>query len=209
VIALGSTPLLQWDPGRAPLRSIAAGTYDGYVRRYASAIRAFGHHIVLCFGHEMNGSWSRWGTAHATPAQFVAAWRRIHGIFARQHVTNVTWSWDPSHTGADPRPWWPGSAYVNRIGIDGYFRPGQTFAQIFASRLGLIRTFANKPIFIAETGVAPSAGAPSQIIGLFNGVIRYHLSGFVYFDMNGLERWRLEGRPAAIRTFRICVARTR
>jgi hypothetical protein len=209
VTALGSTPLLQWDPGRTPLGSIAAGNYDRYVRQYADAVKAFGRRIVLSFGHEMNGPWSRWGPAHATPAQFVAAWRRIHHIFAGQHVTNVSWSWDPSHTGYPPQPWWPGSRYVDQIGIDGYQRPGQTFAQIFASRLALIRTFANKPIFIAETSVAPSSSAPRQIVGLFDGVIQYHLSGFVWFDINGLEQWRLEGRPVAIRTFRACVARTR
>jgi len=206
VVALGSTPFIQWNPSTAPLSSIAAGNDDGYVRRYAMAVKAFGHQVVLSFGHEMNGSWSRWGSTHATPAQFVAAWRRIHNIFANQHVGNVTWSWDPSHVGADPQPWWPGAAYVDRIGIDGYQRPGQTFAGIFAARLALIRSFASKPIFIAETSVAPSSGAPSQIIGLFNGVIRYHLSGFVWFDVNRLEQWRLEGRPADIRAFRICVA---
>jgi hypothetical protein len=208
VTALGSTPLIQWDPGRAPLGTIAAGGYDGYVRQWAAAARAFGHHIVLSFGHEMNGPWSRWGSAHATPAQFVAAWRRIHTIFASQHVGNVTWSWDPSHTGADPQPWWPGPGYVDEIGIDGYFRPGQTFAQIFAQRLALIRSFTGKPVFIAETSVAPSPGAPGQIVGLFNGVIHYGLMGFVWFDINGLEQWRLEGRLAAIAAFRMCVAHT-
>jgi mannan endo-1,4-beta-mannosidase len=207
VTALSSTPFIQWNPSTAPLSSIAAGNYDSYVRRYATAVKSFGHQVMLSFGHEMNGSWSRWGSTHATPAQFVAAWRRIHNIFANQHVGNVTWSWDPSHVGADPQPWWPGAAYVDRIGIDGYLRPGDSFAFIFAARLALIRSFASKPIFIAETGVAPSPGAPNQIIALFNGVIRYHLSGFVWFDVNRLEQWRLEGRPAAIRAFRLCVAR--
>jgi hypothetical protein len=206
VVALGSTPFIQWNPSTASLGSIAAGNYDGFVRQYATAAKAFGHPILLSFGHEMNGQWSRWGSAHGTPAQFVAAWRRIHDIFANQHVRNVTWSWDPSHVGADPQPWWPGAAYVDRIGIDGYQRPGHTFAYQFAERLALIRSFASKPIFIAETGVARSSEAPSQIIGLFNGVIRYHLSGFVWFDVNRLEQWRLEGRRAAIRAFRICVA---
>jgi hypothetical protein len=206
VVALGSTPFIQLNPRTPPLSSIAAGNYDTYVRRYATAVKAFGHHVVLCFGHEMNGSWSQWGSGHATPAQFVAAWQRIHNIFANQHVRNVTWSWDPSHVGADPQPWWPGAGYVDEIGIDGYQRPGQTFTDQFAERLAQIRSFASKPIFIAETGVAPSSEAPSQIIGLFNGVIKYNLSGFVWFDVNRLEQWRLEGRTAAIRAFRRGVA---
>lgn len=208
VTALGSTPLIQWDPRRAPLGAIAAGRYDDYVRRYAAQVRAFGQHVVLSFGHEFNGAWSPWGFLHDTPAQFVGAWRRIHDIFARQGVTNVTWSWDPSHTGRSPGPWWPGPGYVDEIGIDGYQRPGQTFAQIFANRLADIRTFASEPIFIAETSVAPSAGQAAQVAGLFNGVRLYHLLGFVWFDINRLEAWRLEGRPAAISAFRSFVART-
>lgn len=209
VRGLGSTPLIQWDPNRAPVSQIAAGTYNGYVRHYADAVKAFGSRVVLSFGHEFNGTWNRWGAGHYSPAQFVAAWHRIHNIFASQGARNVVWSWDPSHTGDTPDAWWPGPAYVDRIGIDGYLRPGQTFADIFASRLADVRGFTGKPIYIAETGVAPCAGQASQIISLFNGVLRYHLSGFVYFDINHLEPWRLEGRPAAIRAFREAVAHTR
>jgi Glycosyl hydrolase family 26 len=206
VTALGSTPFLQWNPRHAPVGQIAAGKYDTYVRQYAQAVKAFGHSVVLSFGHEMNGSWNRWGAGHARPAKFVAAWRRIHTIFARQHVPNVSWSWDPSHTAAAPGPWWPGAAYVDRIGIDGYQRSGQTFADIFASRLAYIRSFTSKPIFIAETSVAPGPGQAGQIRGLFDGVRQYHLSGFVWFDIDHLEPWRLEGRPTAVRAFRRSVA---
>jgi hypothetical protein len=206
VVSAGSSPLIQWNPRGAPLGQIAAGTYNTYLRKWASAVKAFGHHVVLSFGHEMNGPWSQWGPGHASPAKFVAAWRRIHNVFASANVRNVSWSWDPSHTGDPPHPWWPGSRYVNQIGIDGYQRNGQTFAQIFASRLADIRTFASKPIFIAETSVAPGPGQAIQIANLFNGVEQYHLNGFVWFDINGLEAWHLEGRPAAVRAFRRSVA---
>jgi hypothetical protein len=204
--SVGASPLLQWDPKRVPVGQIAAGNYNSYVRHYADAVKAFGHYIVLSFGHEMNGSWNNWGAGHVSPATFVTAWHRIHNIFAKQHVTNVSWSWDPSHTADEPHPWWPGPAYVDQIGIDGYQRPGQTFADIFASRLADIRGFASKPIYIAETSVAPSAGQARQVRGLFDGVWHYHLSGFVWFDIDGLEAWRLEGRPAAIRAFRSSVS---
>lgn len=206
-VSVGAAPLVQWDPRRQPLGRIAAGAYNGYLRRYAAQVKAFGHGIVLSFGHEMNGKWSPWGPLHASPAQFVAAWRRVHDVFAAAHVRNVAWSWDPSHTGTSPQPWWPGSAYVDRIGIDGYQRPGQTFAEIFASRLAEIRSYASKPIYIAETSVATGAGQASQVVGLFNGVRQYHLQGFVWFDINQLEPWRLEGRPSAIAAFRTCLAR--
>jgi hypothetical protein len=112
----------------------------------------------------------------------------------------------PVHVGELPRPGGLVERYVDNIGIDGYQRPGQTFAQIFAERLANIRSFTSKPIYIAETSVAPSSDQARQIIGLFNGVQHYHLSGFVWFDINHLEAWRIERRPAALRAFRSALA---
>jgi hypothetical protein len=207
VVESGSAPFIQWNPRHATTGQIASGQYDAYVRRFADAAKRFGHQIVLSFAHEMNGTWYPWGRPHATPAQFIGAWRRIHTIFAKQHVTNVIWSWDPSHTGSPASQWWPGKRYVDWIGIDGYQRPGQTFQGIFGQQLRNIRHVTSKPIFIAETAVAPGAGQARQVTGLFEGVSRYKLIGFVWFDINRLKAWRLEGRPAAIHAFRRSAAR--
>ncbi len=208
VISTGARPLMQWNPRGTPLARIAAGRYDTYLRHYAVSVRRFGRRVVLSFGHEMNGTWNSWGAGHVRPPVFVAVWRRIHNIFTRAGARNVTWSWDPSHVGELPRPWWPGRHYVDKIGIDGYQRPGDTFARIFADRLASIRRFTSKPVYIAETSVAPGRHRARQIIGLFHGVQRFHLSGFVWFDINRLRTWRLEGRRAAVRAFRRAVART-
>ena len=208
VASTGATPLLQWNPRSSPLAKIATGGYDNYLHDWAKAVRQFGRQVVLSFGHEMNGTWNPWGAGHVSPSTFVTAWRRIHYVFGQAGVHNVIWSWDPSHVGELPRPWWPGTRYVDEIGIDGYQRPGDTFAKIFAGPIAYIRSFTSKPIYIAETAVAPGADQARQIIGLFNGVQRYHLTGFVWFDIDHLEAWRLEGRPAAVRAFRTAVAQT-
>lgn len=202
VRSTGARPLMQWNPRGTPLARIAGGGYNGYLRKYAAKVRRFGHRIVLSFGHEMNGTWYPWGAGHVRPSVFQAAWRRIHDVFARAGVRNVTWSWDPSHVGEPARPWWPGGRYVDTIGIDGYLRPGNTFTHIFAGRLADLRRFTAKPIYIAETSVAPGPDQIQQITGLFRGVQRFRLSGFVWFDINRLATWRLEGRRAAIRAFR-------
>jgi beta-mannanase len=54
-------------------------------------VRTLNLPIAVSFGHEMNGNWYPWGTAHTTAAQFVAAWRHIHDLFARVGATNVIW----------------------------------------------------------------------------------------------------------------------
>jgi mannan endo-1,4-beta-mannosidase len=201
----GSTPFIQWNPRSAPLGLIAQGQYNRYVRHFARAVKTFGSQIVLSFGHEMNGTWYPWGRLHATPQQFIEAWRHIHSLFARKHVTNVIWSWDPSHGGAPASQWWPGSRYVDWIGIDGYLRPGQTYSGIFSQQLANIRSVTSRPAFIAETAVAPGPGQARQIRGLFKGMRHDHLMGLVWFDINRLKAWRLEGRPPAVRAFRSSV----
>jgi mannan endo-1,4-beta-mannosidase len=206
IIRHGGEPFIQWNPKRAPLRKIERGRFNGYIRWYARAVKAFKQPIILSFGHEMNGSWNRWSRPHATPRQFRRSWRMIHRVFNRNGVHNVTWSWDPSHTGRNSRPYWPGGRWVDRVGVDGYFRHGQRFKEIFAKRLAEIRRFTHRPIFIAETAVARGPGQNRQIREIFSGVRRNHLGGFVWFNVNHLKVWRLDGRPGAIRTFRREVA---
>jgi hypothetical protein len=63
----GAAPLIQIQPGGISLKRIAGGSYDGYLRAYAGQVRAFGHPVILSFGHEMNGTWYDWGAGHVPP----------------------------------------------------------------------------------------------------------------------------------------------
>src|SRR5262249_50913549 len=136
---------------------ITAGDYDGYLRSYARAVRAFGHPVILSFGHEMNGTWYSWGQGHASPAQFVAAWRHVVSIFRAEGASNATWLWTVNSknvTSGPLAPWWPGSGWVNWIGIDGYYyRPDDTFSSVFGQTLAEIRTFTRDPALISESAV--------------------------------------------------------
>jgi mannan endo-1,4-beta-mannosidase len=201
-ISLGALPLIQLNPRNAPLTRIAAGHYDAYLRQYAIAVREFGCQVALSFGHEMNGSWYPWGRPDTSPATFIAAWRHIHHIFTTEHARNVIWAWDPDHGGSKASKWWPGNSYVDWIGIDGYLRPGQTFRLIFRKQLADIRSLTSKPVFIAETAVAPGPDQAMQISRLFAAIRKHHLIGLTWFDINAKEPWRLEGNPPALAAFR-------
>ena len=209
----GAVPLVQINPEHVRLGDIAAGKYNSYLDKFATAVRAYGRPVVVGFGHEMNAQWSQWGYQHAKPAAFVAAWRQIVGVFRAVGARNVTWLWTinviDAHANAhDPSPWWPGRNYVDWVGIDGYYRQASwRFAALFGPTIKVVRALTTDPILISETGVAPSAGKAAKIADLFSGVRDYGLLGLVWFDAVAHKDWRIDN-PAAIAAFHRAVGNT-
>ena len=205
----GAVPLVQIDPTDVSVAKIASGHYDGYLSSYAVALKAYRHPVILSFGHEMNGTWYSWGHGHTPPAAFVAAWRHIVSLFRALGARNVTWLWtvniinDTQHGRIpSPAPWWPGSSYVNWVGIDGYYlKSSWKFAPLFGPTIGAVRKLTGDPILIAETGAGPAAGQPAKISDLFAGIRAYGLLGFVWFDAANTQDFRISS-PAAIAAFR-------
>jgi Glycosyl hydrolase family 26 len=212
VTQLGAVPLIQVIPRNDSLAAIASGRYDGYLETYARAVRAFKDPVVLSFAHEMNARWWPWGYQHTSPAVFVAAWRHVWDVFARVHARNVTWLWNVNRDAkpgqevsiSPPRDWWPGRRYVDWVGIDAYFNtPADTFGSVFGDTLAGIRRFTSAPVLIAETAIAPGPRQTTQIHSLFAGVNEQpEMLGFIWFDLNRRETWKLEGRPDALAVFR-------
>jgi hypothetical protein len=219
VVNAGEIPLIQLNMYKVTSRDIAAGDYDRHLTQYAQAVKKFGCVIVLSLGHEMNGWWYPWGSRNGTtPAEFIAAWRHVHDLFAKQGTHNVIWSWDPTHQynsppapgkiATPPSQWYPGSQYVDWVGIDGYLNYDinghpQSFSQIFDYGLNDIRRVApHKLVYLAETAVASGPAASQQIKDLFAGLRTYNVAGLVWFDslgrldQNGKHKeFRLQQRP--------------
>jgi hypothetical protein len=217
----GILSLVQLDPTRnVSVADVAAGKYDGYLIAYASAVKHFGAPVALSFAHEMNGWWYPWSLKPTSatseyrtkPAAFIAAWRHIHDVFTKVGATNVRWVWTvranarfashPSFPGIDQ--WWPGSRYVDWVGMDGYFRrPAETFATVFGTQVTNIRKITKKPILIAETAVRmTNSDATKQIAELFTGVRGTPgLLGLIWFDLDAKKtgiRWNIDQNKAAL-----------
>jgi len=213
--AHGITPFVQIDPTHASVTAIADGTYDLYLRQYADSVRAFGHAVLIGFGHEMNAPGYSWGYGHVQPSDFVAAWRHVVRLFRQQGADNVTWLWtlQAGQGGTAPiKEWWPGSAYVDWVGLDGfYYRPSDTFGNVFLPMIRSVRTFAPRfPILLSETAVGPRAGQLAGILNLFAGMAGTGTLGLVWFDIDqhqGIyhQNWRLEGDQVAENAFRLGV----
>jgi mannan endo-1,4-beta-mannosidase len=207
----GVVPLVQMDPNNISLAAISQGNYDPYLSSYAEAVRAYGHPVILSFGHEMNGDWSTWGYRHTSSAVFVAAWRHIVDVFRALGANNVTWLWtvniiNDTAKGTIPRPnpWWPGSSYVNWVGIDGYYlKPSWQFAPLFGPTIADVQALTSDPIIISETGAVAAAGQPAKINNLFAGVHAYGLLGLVWFDATSAIHQDFSiSTPAALAAFR-------
>lgn len=199
----GALTYLAWEPFQTSARAIANGKADSYITQFAQAVRRLNLPVVLSFGHEMNGSWYPWGTRQTSPADFVAAWRHIHKLFGRAGARNVIWMWNPNIINPMPqvrlRPYFPGNAYVDWVGVTGYFPASgpQTYATLYRPTVAEIHAFTRKPLLIAETSVETGPAEVACINQLVHAVTQHSdVLGFIWFDYNkdGID-WRVESRP--------------
>jgi len=123
----GRIPLVGW--GCTNSDKINNGSLDDVIRETARVMKAFGHEFFMRYCWEMDGS-RKQGEVKG-PEKFVAAWRRMHGIFQEEGATNVIWVWTPNAAGfkdkrgyTDDQPpapyFYPGDEYVDWIASDGY-----------------------------------------------------------------------------------------
>jgi hypothetical protein len=185
----GAIPVLAWEPQSYPdpsnqnepqlsLAKIIGGAWDSQIRAYAQGAKAWGHPFFLRFASEMNGSWTPWSewSNGNSAGQYAQMWRHVHQIFTSVGATNVTWVWCPNtedSTTIPLRGLYPGNAYVDWVGMDGYNfsadlpgAPWRTFSQIFRSTYNDLVALSgpNTPIMIGETGSVEQGGSKADWI---------------------------------------------
>jgi hypothetical protein len=183
VRAHGSIPVLSWSSQSIPsnlnepdfqLADVIEGRYDGFIQEFAEEARDWGHPFFLRFDWEMNGNWFPWaeGINGNGSGEFVAAWRHVHDIFTAVGATNATWVWcpfvDPGGSLTDLSSLYPGDAYVDWTGLDGYNwgtnpaapRGWRSFDQLFTDSYEEIsgRVAPSKPLMIGEMGSSEQGG---------------------------------------------------
>jgi hypothetical protein len=210
----GRTILLSW---KAQLRSggavkwadIAAGKLDSAIDSRAAAIKAFGAPVYLVFHHEPEND-----PANGSTADFVAAWRHVHDRFARDDVTNVKWvltlmdwTFNPlSHR--NPENYYPGAAYVDYLGIDGYNWFGcrgdrwVSFGDVMTPFYGWSMEKA-KPAIVVEWGSTEDPSNPTRKahwIADAGAWVKSHpnIVGLTYFNTPVDCNWWVDSSPASI-----------
>lgn len=207
IASQGALPLLQVNPRGVPLDRIAAGDEAGLLARYAADIHHAGVPLALSFAHEANGDWYPWGCRHTPARVYVAAWRRFHEAIGAKGVTWV-WTVDRWHGhGCPVMARYPGPAWVDWIGVDGYLRhKGETFASIFGAAVRVLKG-TGKPVLLAEVGAPAVPGQPGLIASLFGGARTSGCLGVVWFDSATRKGdYKPQDHPAALGAFRSALA---
>lgn len=224
----GSTPLITWEFWSVKgvgVASIANGSKDEYIRSFARAAKAFGTEVWLRPFHEMNGNWYPWaGTvAPNTPADVIAAYKRVRQIFAAEGATNVKFVWCPNNesipntsSNAIAR-YWPGEASVDIMALDGYnfgtsfsWSNWRSFSQTFSSSYAAVTSLSStRPVMIAETGCSTVGGSKAAWVADMFKVIPLsfpRIRGVVWFDTNAECDWRVDSDATTLSAFKTGLA---
>jgi hypothetical protein len=218
----GSTPEITWEPWDAGkglytaqpkyrLSNIISGKFDAYIRRWAQALAAWKHPVLLRFAQEMDGNWFPWDDyANGNhPGQFVRAWRHVHRIFTEAGATNVKWVWSPAFARSTAQ--FPGAAYVNMMattcqngGRPLFARGWQTFARGCGRTIDRLHALEPRlPIQLAETASAERGGSKARWIRDMWAylAVRPYVTGMIWFDLAKEANWRIDSSRSAARAF--------
>jgi len=200
-VETGRIPFVNWAAGPS-WRTIASGSEDGWIRDRADAFSDFGAPIYLAFHHEPEDDLSRYGSA----GDYAAAFRHIVEVFRDRGADNVafvwtlmSWTFNP-RSDRDPMAYYPGDAFVDFVGADGYnFYPGRagdqwnSFQTIFTD----VNAFAiarSKPWMVVEFGVQEDPDVPGRKGQWFRDALATakgwpSLKAAIYFDVDKLYNW--------------------
>jgi hypothetical protein len=153
--------LLSWNG--IDTKRINSGSQDQLIQERARTIKATGKPIFLRWQWEMDRPNIR-EKIHS-PADYIAAWKRIRAIFRQVRVDNVAWVWCPTAKGFSTKDnaaaYYPGDDQVDWLCADAY--PSHEYDYMDLSEP--IEAFMEwtsghpKPVMIGEFGVPRSYGA--------------------------------------------------
>lgn len=157
--------------GMTLYKAIASGNCDAFLERVGQNLKKVQKPFFLRFAWEMNVASMPWSTLYTrdSPEDFVNAFRRFHDIVKKEGATNVLWVFSPqitTPTTEDIKPLYPGDAYVDWVGLDGYnwgttqsWSKWQDFFSLFAPSYAEMTLLApGKPLMIAEVNTSYVGG---------------------------------------------------
>lgn len=178
------TPMLNVNPyyfAQCPVtdkplyKAIAEGKCDTFLHAAGRNLSRIKKPFYLLFAWEMNNKQLEWSVEYSgsSSEDFVAAWRRVHTIFKQEKATNIIWVFCPNTEDSTSISYdriYPGTDYVDWIGLDGYnwgttqsWSQWKSFSEVFTASYNHLTSIApDKPMMIAEVNTTDQGGNKSQ-----------------------------------------------
>ncbi len=218
VAVAGRRPLISWQPHQVPVRDIAAGLHDDYMRSWARELASTGVPVYVRPFPEMNGDWVPW---NGDPATFRAAWRRMASVFDKAGAHNVRWVFSPNVTDGpateDNRMelYYPGDDVVDVLALDGYnwgtTRPWtawRPFEEVFSSGYARITALGDQPVWFAEIASSAEGGDKATWVSeMLSSTAFPRLEAIVWFDEHKEADWRMVADQGVADAFRSALTR--
>jgi len=195
--ATGATPMIDWTCTSDA--AIIDGSQDNLITSYAKGLKNYGRPVFLRWFWEMNltGLPRTAGClGSAGSAGYIAAWKHIWTIFQAQGATNVAFVWCPSISNTAV-PFYPGDAYVNWIGWDGYDRKQNPTTILQSQFLTFYNAWVGhgKPMVIGETGATTDQQTYLTDLATELPILYPHVHAILYYDSKSASDWTLVNTP--------------
>ena len=197
-------PLITWQPTDVPPKEIAAGLHDEYIKSFLTKVNenARNSDVLIRFAHEMEmapnypAAWYSW--QGGPPEDYVAAWRRVVTI-GRRLAPNVKWIWSPNRATEYADPYYPGSEWVDYVGVTVNKTSAEKrfldFGDYYMLRGRRHLEQYGKKIVLAEVAYSPRVMKDERKCQLeyVKGVFRYfqrdpHIIAVVFFNKDVDDR---------------------
>ena len=204
-VSTGHKPILGWNGniGSNNLwKSIASGSQDRWITQQARSLRGAGWETFITFHKEPE--------QEGNPADFRAAYDRIHRIFANVGVRKATWIVTltaATYRAGEARQYLP--RRYNLLGVDGYNRGGcgaswKSFGETFAPARAFARGH-NKKLYMVEVGCTEGgSGAKADWIADARATIKKwpEVVGFSYNNERTDCSYLVDSSTSALNSFK-------
>ncbi len=195
--------------------AILRGDWDAYFRSFAASAKTYNAPVILIPFSEMNGDWfTVSGTKNGnTPAKHIAAYRYIREFF--RTTPNVQFGWAPNNgsvpdvAGNQIADYYPGDAYVDIVGVDGFNFGGtqwETFSQVFDKSLLQLNTY-KKPVYLFSFSSQSDTRKAAWIKDALQVQLPKHpeIKGWVWFNELKSHNWLVWSDQTALDAFRASI----
>ena len=228
--AAGHTLLIAWDLGdlaSSRFTNFTDGSHDAYLAQVAKSVAKFGKPVYIRPWAEMNADWSTFQPtadgsqpAGGTPDEFIDAWRYVVTFFNNHGATNARWVFNPTTDTyaetTDVRTVFPGAAYVDVLGLDGYnwgnggVLRWQSFESVYTTQYQrLVALDAAAPVWVCEfASKEPTENDGASADASHSKATWYRqllastafpaIKALVMFNIDKERDWRLGSDPDAL-----------